>query len=128
MRSVVHYGRVRRDRHQESISAELQGSGCQGGIGSLMPRSYESLPYLIRYLADGREVLVSRDYRALWMRKRGRRTVTQCWGQKRLPPWVHQQYLYSGRIANMRVRLLKIEKSFIKGREIEPLFCEREME
>jgi hypothetical protein len=78
------------------------------------------LPYGVWILACGREVLFSRAYAPMYLRRPGRKNfVTHCTG-KEWVPWVSQMHLHVGGRVDRRLcaQLLQVEKDFVAGREI----------
>ena len=82
-------------------------------------RDILSLPYGVWFLEDG-EVLFSREYRALWLRRSGKR-ITKCCGQKRVPPRDRTEYFHQGGVVTRELyrRLIRIERDFVAGANID---------
>jgi hypothetical protein len=75
-----------------------------------------SLAYGIWHIDNNREVIFSRDYKPLWMRQGGRRTVHKCRGTERVP-YIKQTHFHIGGIVTkaMADLLRKTEKDFVFG-------------
>ena len=88
-------------------------------------RDLLSLPYAIRTLECGREVLLDRGYRARYLRKPGQNTVHVCSGQKSMPPYSSTDYFYIGAVEGnpqLRKKLEQIEVQFCRGDDVRGLF------
>jgi hypothetical protein len=87
-----------------------------------------SLPYGIFYLEDGRELLFSREYRALFLRLPGRKGVHVCNGQKHGIPKIGTEYFHQGGVVTPELcrKLLEIEQRFCRGDDIGNLFWKPE--
>jgi hypothetical protein len=84
-------------------------------------RPVESLPYLVRFLKDDVEVLLDREYAAMWWRRPGEK-AKKMYGEKSLPCILRSEYFFIGAVGKSLAKLLiKIEEEFISGRSVQEL-------